>query len=104
MVDVKSLRPGNMYAVIIGIGEYADERLNLRYTDDDARDLYELLTDPNYGGVPKDHIRLLVDEDAEYYKIKSAIGNWLSNRPKKRILCLFIIPDMVRQKGTRLIG
>ena len=75
MVDVGNLRSGDVYAVIIGIGDYADKRLNLRYTDDDARDLYDLLTDPNYGGVPEDNIRLLVDKDATARISKERLAN-----------------------------
>ena len=78
-----SERPGNMYAVIIGIGEYEDQRLNLQYTVNDAKGLYNLLTDPAYGGVPKENIKLLLDEQATDRQIKGAIGKWLSRRAKE---------------------
>jgi hypothetical protein len=69
---------GNVYAVIVGIGNYEDSRLNLRYTVNDAQGLYNLLIDPNYGGVPEDHIQLLLNSDATDRHIKGAIGKWLS--------------------------
>ena len=83
MADVTRPGDGDMYAVIIGIGSYADERLNLRYTKKDAQDLYDLLRDPDYRGIPEDHIRLLLDEDATDRNIKREIGKWLSGRAEE---------------------
>lgn len=71
---------GDVYAVIIGIAEYEDSRLNLNYTVNDAQGLYDVLTDPNYGGVPQDHIQLLLNEDATDRNIKRAIGKWLAQQ------------------------
>ena len=71
-------RQGEMYAVIIGIAKYQDPRLDLQYTGKDAQGLYDVLTNPKYGGVPKDHVKLLLDENATNQNIKSAIGTWLS--------------------------
>ena len=73
----------DIYAVIIGIGQYQDERLNLRFTVNDAQGLYNILTDPNYGGVPKDHIKLLLNEEATDRNIKGAIGRWLSREAQE---------------------
>jgi len=39
--------------------------------------MYDVLIDPQYGGIPEDKIKLLLDEDATSRKIKSAIGTWL---------------------------
>ncbi len=76
-------RPENVYAVIIGIGDYQDERIPpLQYTENDAKGLYDVLTDPNYGGIPKDNIQLLLDEKATMTNIKTAIGRWLSQQAK----------------------
>lgn len=66
----------NVYAMIIGIGTYQDERLNLKYTVNDAQGLYDILIDPNYGGVPAENIQLLLNKDATATNIKSA-GRWL---------------------------
>ena len=72
--------PGQRYAVIIGISAYRDERLNLRYTVNDAQGLYDVLTDPNFGGIPKDNIKLLLSEEATTVNVKKAIGTWLSRK------------------------
>lgn len=71
---------GDVYAVIIGIGDYKDSRLNLHYTVNDAQGLYDLLIDPNYGGVSEDHIQLLLNENATDRQIKGAIGKWLGQQ------------------------
>ncbi|PID60403.1 hypothetical protein CSB45_00315 [candidate division KSB3 bacterium] len=76
-------RPGKIYAVIIGIGQYEDSRLNLRYTVNDAQGLYDLLTDPVYGGVPQENIKLLLNEHATDRAIKGAIGKWLGHHAKE---------------------
>ena len=73
---------GKIYAVIVGIGEYQNTRLNLRYAVNDAQSLYDVLTDPNYGGIPQDNIKLLLNRDATDRKIKGAIGKWLGNQAK----------------------
>ena len=81
--DTEDPRSGDVYAVIIGIETYKDESLNRRFTENDARGLYDLLRDPDYGRVPEDHIRLLLNEDATDREIKGAIGKWLRRRAKE---------------------
>jgi len=74
---------GEVYAVIIGISKFQDQRIPpLRFTVNDAKAFAEVLTDPNYGGVPADHVQLLLDEDATDRNIKTAIGKWLSGQAK----------------------
>lgn len=71
-------RKDQVYAVIIGIGDYQDDRIpDLRFTENDAQGLYDILTDPIYGGIPPEHIKLLLHKDATVSNIKSAIGTWL---------------------------
>jgi hypothetical protein len=77
-------KEGEHYAVIIGIGKYQDKKIPpLRYATADAQSIYDILTDPNYGTVPKDHVKLLLDEDATERNIESAIGKWLKRKSRK---------------------
>jgi hypothetical protein len=77
-------RQGDVYGVIIGIGNYQDTRIPaLRFTVNDAQGLYDLLTNPNYGGIPKENIKLILNQDATYQNIKGAIGKWLSQQAKE---------------------
>lgn len=76
-------KKADLYAVIIGIGEYQDERLNLKFTVNDARGFYNILTDPRYRGVPKENIQLLLNQDATDRNIKRQIGRWLQRQAGK---------------------
>ena len=62
------------YALLIGIGKY-DNLSRLEKTVVDAKDLYDLLTDPARAGYPRDHVRLLLDKQAS----KGAISNALDD-------------------------
>lgn len=78
------LRTGDVYAVIIGIGDYQDENINdLRFTENDANKFYEILIDKNYGRVPPENIRLLLNKEATVKNIKAAIGTWLSDNAQE---------------------
>ncbi len=53
------------FAVVIGI-DYQNRKdiPHLQYASNDARRVYEVLTDPRYGGVPKENAILLLNEKA----------------------------------------
>lgn len=77
-------REGEHYAVIIGIGKYQDKKIPpLKYATADAQSIYDILTNPNYGTVPRDHVKLLLDEKATERNIESAIGKWLKRKSSK---------------------
>jgi len=72
------------YAVVIGIGNYQDDKIpKLKYTTVDAEEIYNILTDPQYGNFPENQVKLLIDEQATYNNIKSAIGTWLKRNTRK---------------------
>ncbi len=72
------IRLENAYAVIIGIGKYQDTSIpELKYTKNDANELYEVLINPRKVGIQKEKIRLLLDEQATLQNIKSTVGTWL---------------------------
>lgn len=69
------------YALVIGIGRYRDEAITpLKYTNADARAFAELLADDEICGVPKENVRLLVDEEATLFAIKDSISGWLASK------------------------
>jgi len=56
-------QPGqpHTYVVLIGIGKYQDPQIKPRpFAEDDAKALYQLLTDKKYLGVPADNVKLLL--------------------------------------------
>jgi len=67
-------RPGETWAVIIGINKYANF-LPLKYAVDDAREFYRYLVEVNK--VSKDKIWLILDEEATLDKIRSILGTRL---------------------------
>jgi len=77
-------KSGSYYAVIIGIGKYQAHKIpSLKYATVDAKLIYNILTDPQYGNFPKSQVKLLINEKATYNNIKSAIGTWLKKNSKK---------------------
>ena len=67
---------GDKWAVVIGVSRFADGSIpTLKYSAKDAQDFYDYLTDPNYGHFEKDHVRLLVNEDASKVNIMDVIGD-----------------------------
>lgn len=63
---------GNKYALVIGVSNFEDPMLNLRYAAKDARDFARFLeTD---GHFPKENVKLLVDKNANREAIVNALG------------------------------
>jgi uncharacterized caspase-like protein len=54
----------NKYAVVVGCADYQHADMDLRYPDDDAYRFYAYLKSCEGGGIPDDHIAVLVDEAA----------------------------------------
>jgi hypothetical protein len=63
-----------VYSVVIGINKYKNLP-SLKYATNDAREFYRYLTEVNQ--IPKDHIWLLLDEEATLEKIKGTLGTSL---------------------------
>ena len=74
---VQSSAPiGDKWAVVIGVGKFADPQVpGLKYSAKDAKDFYDYLTDPNGGKFQKDHVKLLVNEDANKVNIMDMLGD-----------------------------
>jgi len=74
----KNQEMGKLWAVLIGVENYKDQRIaDLRYTVDDAKTLYAALTAPQYGGFDKQNVKLLTD-DALNENLKPTRRNILS--------------------------
>ncbi len=61
-----------VWAVVVGASQYYHMR-SLRYTDDDAYQLFAFLKSPAGGALPDEQIRLLIDEDANLRNIIGAM-------------------------------
>lgn len=72
MVTIERDPQVKIWAVVVGAASYTYMPA-LRYTDDDAYQLYAFLKSPQGGALPDDQVRLLIDEDATYRNIKEAM-------------------------------
>src|SRR5262249_4754010 len=65
--------PAQIYAVIVGVGEFKDAQIKARPTAvADAQALYDVLTDKAVGGISADHVQLLVSAKDEKRGAKEA--------------------------------
>lgn len=65
--DDKAPKP-DTYAVVVGVGSFADKEIKPRPTaDEDARTIAGLLTDKAVGGVPSDHVAVLLSQADEKF-------------------------------------
>lgn len=61
------------YAVVVGVGTFADKEIKPRPTaDEDAKTIAGLLTDKSVGGVPTDHVNVLLSKADEKFGAKEA--------------------------------
>lgn len=80
--DFSSLNP-NHYAVVIGVGEFQDSKIpNADYADRDAQAFTNFLLSENGGNLPKENIRLLVNEKATVAAIYTSL-DWLISESEK---------------------
>lgn len=57
-----------IWAVVVGVGSY-EHMPSLRFTDDDAYQLFAFLKSPEGGALPDNQVRVLIDENATYRNI-----------------------------------
>ncbi len=66
---------GNRYAVIVGIDSYKDQNIpGLKCAGNDAKAIYEFLTNPAQGAIPEKNVSLLINEEANLMNIRSKLG------------------------------
>jgi len=96
------------WAVIIGISRYKYDRLNLRYADRDAEELYNLLLTPNGGGFKRDHICKLTNEDATTGNITWALRSFLKKPDREDLVVIYFAchgaPDFDRPGNVYLLS
>ncbi len=65
-----------VWAVVVGVGSY-DHMPSLRFTDDDAYQIYAFLKSPEGGAIPDKQIKILIDENATYRNILATLRKTL---------------------------
>jgi hypothetical protein len=64
------------WALVVGVGQFQNARLNLKYTRNDAQSVADLLRDPAFGRFRADRVRLIADAEATAVNIRAGL-NWL---------------------------
>ena len=77
-----------MYAVVVGIGSY-DAMQTLRFTDDDAYQMYAFLKSPEGGALNDDQLEILVDERATRANIEAALTDKLGRADADDIVVFY---------------
>ncbi|MDX1744407.1 MAG: caspase family protein [Halobacteriales archaeon] len=101
---------GTRYAVVIGVSEYRDERIgSLRYADDDAEAFYDFLLSEKagMGGFDPEHVRLLLDDEADTRSVRTALTTFLRQVTENDIVIIYIAghgaPDPSRPSDYYLL-
>lgn len=77
-----------IWAVVIGAARYTSMPL-LKYTDDDAYQIYAFLKSPEGGALPDSQIRLLIDEDATRNNILYAMRTVFGKADANDVVLLY---------------
>lgn len=101
---------GRRLAVIIGVSRFADSRITpLRYADADALAFYDFLRSESagLGGFNEEDIRLLLNEDATFRQIRSALSSFLRGVTEKDVVIIYFAghgaPDPYRLQDHYLL-
>jgi len=78
----------NIWALVIGIGSYNHMPV-LKYTDDDAYQVYAFLKSPEGGAVQDKQIKLLIDENATKENINNALKSIVSSADKNDVIFIY---------------
>jgi len=72
---VRNLPAAKLWVVIVGVADYRNQELNLKYTKDDAYRVYAFYKSPEGGSLPDSQIAFLIDWEATRNNILKAINN-----------------------------
>lgn len=105
-----ALGPGRRLALIVGVSHYADPSIDLAFAAQDAKALYQMLTNPALGPAafqPED-VRLLLDRQATVNAINSGLRQFL-RRARENDFVLFYFaghgaPDPNRLQDLYLLA
>jgi uncharacterized caspase-like protein len=95
------------WAVVVGISCYKHERLNLKYADRDAEEFCQLLCTASGGGFDRDHIRLLLNDQATQGEVRRALRTFLKRPAREDLVLIYLAchgaPDPDRLDNVYLL-
>ena len=102
---------GRRYAVVVGVSEYLDRSIRpLKFADRDAQSFYSFLRSDRagLGGFEEEDVTLLLNEDATYRAIRTALFNFLQGATENDIVMLYFAghgaPDPYRPTDHYLLS
>ena len=96
------------WAVVIGVSDYADERIRpLQFADDDARSIHQFLRSPAGGAIPEAQMRLLLNRDATAAAIRDALFVFLQQADEDDLVTIYVAshgaPDPKRTSNLYIL-
>src|SRR6478752_3797524 len=86
------------WALIVGISNYANTSLNLKFAARDASALRETLLEPTAGAFPEDHVLALVDAEATLANLWKALRTFLKKPAEDDLVMLFFACHGMRDR------
>jgi len=87
-VNIDESAEVKVWAVVIGVAGYTHMPV-LKYTDDDAYQIYAFLKSPEGGAIPDNQIEILVDDRATRKNILKAMNNTFLKADKNDVVLLY---------------
>jgi len=97
--DAGSRTGATKYALVVGIGKFKNNeqyiikhdgrRMDLKYADKDANEVYAYLTDPRHGNFPKENVQLLINENATKMNMERALDDLRSKVRSRDTVVLY---------------
>ncbi|MEE9438035.1 MAG: caspase family protein [Saprospiraceae bacterium] len=79
----------NVYALVVGVASY-QHLSSLKYTDDDAYQVYAFLKSPEGGAIPNDNIKVLIDDVATKNNILMSMEQLFSKADANDVVLLYL--------------
>jgi hypothetical protein len=79
----------NVYALVVGVATY-EHMPSLKYTDDDAYQLYAFLKSPEGGAIPNENIKVLIDDVATKNNILMSMEQLFSKADENDVVLLYM--------------
>lgn len=87
--NLKFSKDVNVYALVVGIASY-EHMPSLKYTDDDAYQVYAFLKSPEGGAIPNENIKVLVDDVATKNNILMSMEQLFSKADENDVVLLYM--------------
>lgn len=101
-IEVTPTSLPQIWALIVGVSQYRDSRLNLLYADRDAKSFYNFLRSPAGSSVPEEQIILLLNAEATRAKIVKSLVDLVKRAQQKDMVIIFMalhgIPSFATNK------